>query len=95
MVCCGKIKSAAKSAAHVAHGAKQIVKAHAGVGLAPDDTVEFRRDICRACDKAKPCSRRLERKCVCSACGCRLAEKTVMADESCPLNKWHAVSAKR
>lgn len=78
-------------------GAMGLAKAAVGADRAPDAIVAQRRGICRECPEAtrsadparlaKP-TKGLTSLSRCRACGCFIAAKTLLASESCPLNKW-------
>ena len=85
MGCCDKAKSSIRS---MAHGAKSISKASAGIGRADEAVVAGRRSICRSCDKATRCKNNVTMFCKCTVCGCMLKAKTSLASERCPLKKW-------
>lgn len=88
---CSGCKKRRLSAGQVLHGGKQIAKSISGVGLASEEVIEQRRQICRTCDKAIACTKNIKKFCICEKCGCRLFHKTRMKDEACPLGKWHRV----
>ncbi|MGC1549378.1 MAG: hypothetical protein WA777_12685 [Rhodanobacter sp.] len=53
---------------------------------APDDVVEKRRALCRACDyRTELPAIHTE---VCKACGCPLLNKTKFQKSTCPKGKW-------
>ncbi len=77
----------------LAHGVVGLAKSKLGIGYAPGEVIEQRRVICRVCEHAIPCRHKPEKFCWCAECGCRLVDKTRLADEACPLNHWPAVDA--
>ena len=84
-MCCGR--------GAIVHGAIGLAKAALGVGAADEATIEARRAICRACDRAIRCEQKPSLFCRCRECGCVLRAKTRLADESCPLGKWAICSS--
>lgn len=79
-MCCGR--------GAIVRGAIGLAKAAFGVGAADEATIEARRAICRACDRAVRCEQKPSLFCRCRECGCVLRAKTRLAFESCPLGKW-------
>jgi len=53
--------------------------------LASAHLIDARMNICERCSQL---DRRTDQ---CRACGCFIHAKTVMATESCPLNKWRSL----
>ena len=72
----------------IAHGAAGLAKAFLGIDRADDDTIEWRRTICRKCEHAEPCIANVVKFCKCKKCGCVLRAKTASESESCPEAKW-------
>lgn len=72
----------------VVHGAVGLTKAALHIDRADESVIEQRRSICRQCEYAQPCRSNPQKKCTCSECGCRLAAKTVIASERCPVGAW-------
>ena len=88
----------AKISGRVLHGAVGAVKAVAGVDRADDQTIALRLAICESCPESLPhdkpvanrhCGKlRSMLKPAAKTCGCRIALKTKVKSESCPLEKW-------
>ena len=70
-------------AAKIVKGAVAIAKNQLGIDLAPSQIVSERRRKCYECDKLK---RTLLNQC--SLCSCVIEQKTLQANETCPLGKW-------
>ena len=78
-------------------GAVGLAKVLFGVGLASDDVVKARLEICEACEDAVPCVHNSETKC-CGPltsifgggenCGCIITKKTKIKTGKCPKDKW-------
>lgn len=83
------VSKAGETVVRYTHGAKQVVKSKLGIGHAPLHIIEERRAKCRPCSLALPCKKKAG-KCTCAACGCRLDEKTSLAEEFCPMGEWNA-----
>lgn len=68
---------------------KGILKTVSGVGIANDDTIKKRRDICRNCEfSTKHKDMGLTNVSLCKKCLCIVALKTRIDTEKCPLNLW-------
>ncbi len=89
---CSAAKKIADAVSHVAHGAVGLAKAATGIDRPPEQIIEERRKICRACPHAVPCVANVGKRCKCAKCGCLLRAKTAVMEESCPLQKWVAVN---
>ena len=70
----------------LARGVPGLLKSELGIGMAPDEVVERRKELCLACEHHDFG--------VCNECGCYLKAKTAIASESCPIGKWVAVEVK-
>lgn len=75
----------------LAHGAAGLAKSRLGIDRASDEVIEYRQNICQACDQAK--YRKDGTLTKCTICGCGLMDKTRLNHESCPCDKWPAVEA--
>ena len=53
--------------------------------FADDKTVAERRHICKSCEHSTSIG-------LCSKCGCVIYIKTLRSKQSCPVNKWNAIS---
>jgi hypothetical protein len=51
-------------------------------GLAPESTIQNRRDICAVCEYFDDKRNR------CKKCGCMLRAKTAFLGAKCPISKW-------
>jgi len=70
----------------LARGVPGLLKSELGIGMAPDEVIQRRKELCLACEHHDFG--------VCNECGCYLKAKTAIASEACPLNKWVAVTTK-
>lgn len=61
-------------------GAKSVAKSVAGVGLAEENIIATRKEICNKCEFREGGK--------CGKCGCFLRHKTRLASESCPISRW-------
>lgn len=91
MSCCGK--SEPLTASKIVHGAIGLTKAALQIDRPSEETIQSRRDICRACDFASrndkfPEFKGLTSFSICSECSCLIAAKTVIGKETCPESKW-------
>jgi hypothetical protein len=84
----------------VAAGGGGLLKSTLRIGVAPEEVIRARRDLCRDCPSATRNSdekfsmqRGLTTFSVCRECGCYIAAKTRLNSESCPLKLWQAVEA--
>lgn len=79
----------------IIYGAAGLAKAALGIDKAPDEVIQFRRDMCRGCDEATRNENRIDRPTKglttfsqCRLCDCFIAPKTRISSEKCPLGKW-------
>ena len=77
------------------HGVGEIIKTQLHIGLADNDTIQRRRDICRFCNESTKNSdikyintNGLTNRSQCRLCACFLVEKSKRLNETCPLGKW-------
>lgn len=85
-----------RAAGRAAVGAVKLVKSTAGIDLADDATIAGRRSVCASCpekimdklgiERCGPLWRSLAG--TGKTCGCAIASKTKLKDESCPMNRW-------
>ena len=68
-------------------GAKGLSKYHMGVGLASEDVVNDRKNVCLSCKYIKNPKPDLKGS-KCKLCGCLIRAKTALRQETCPKNKW-------
>jgi hypothetical protein len=73
-----------------AAGARGFTRAFLRIRLAMPAVIEERRQICNSCDRLKkyPWGNH------CQECSCWIERKTSLADERCPLDKWHSSAAR-
>ena len=85
----------------LAQGAVGLAKAAAGIGHADKETTALRLAECAVCPALLQHPQDPEDGDVihgigffdrCGICGCFVRAKTLLADQSCPLDKWQAVS---
>lgn len=94
MACCGN-KVLTPTPYQAMRGVVGLAKVATGIGLAPDDIIQHRRDRCRECEfatrnkelMARP-SKGLTAYSQCEKCTCFIKYKTQVASEQCPLEKW-------
>jgi len=67
----------------LAQGAIGKLKSISGIGIAPQDVIDMRLEICT------PCEHRSMKHC--SICHCPISDKTRIASESCPAGFWDRV----
>lgn len=82
----------------LAHGVAGYTKATLGIDAAPDELVAIRLATCEKCPENAPCIGNVRIRCCGKllnvlrtrrrTCGCRIAKKTRIAGEKCPLGKW-------
>lgn len=75
----------AMTAGEIAHGAKGLARAIAGIDRATDDVRATRLKTCKGCEHN---SAKLGMFPACGLCGCVLGAKIADARESCPAGKW-------
>lgn len=83
MGCCGNPKLEKKgldSIPTLSVEAAKLVSSRLGTTLAPDERIQKRISICKACPHFA--------KELCYRCGCRVVAKVGKATESCPVHKW-------
>ena len=68
-------------------GAKGLSKYHLGVGVADEEEINKRKEICKNCELIKNKTDDLKGS-KCSACGCLIRAKTALKNEKCPKGKW-------
>lgn len=77
----------------IIHGVVGLTQSALGINSAPDDVIQQRRELCRACPEATTYHGDPTRFSQCRVCKCFLKAKTQLQTESCPLGKWLAFAA--
>lgn len=77
-MCCNGVKKTVKTVGKIATGYAYLMF---GVN---EELSKKRLRICRNCPKFKNPA--------CTICGCEMAAKTRLPQESCPINKWQRVA---
>ena len=66
-------------------GATGLVKSILGIGLSTQEVITNRKIICDSCEFKEGSK--------CGKCGCWLAHKTRVAEESCPMGYWNVTTS--
>lgn len=89
------LTAVAETSQQVRRGAAGLAKVATGVGLAELEVITARRDVCRGCEYATrsgdprfAAQGGLTTFSRCTRCGCLIAAKTKLLQETCPLNRW-------